>query len=227
MKHDIHEISNELYNQRQDKEIEKKRKETTKLYKRNSLLVLREEIETYILDLDLINISDIQLNVLDNQDIIIDNASDRIINTTYCGDNKDQVRQDLKEKFLSQFNIYFREYKARKNIEKEIDKRKSKNRYNTILEKLIIDFDNINNQQKYDMKIVLKNMYSEDYINDIFQYLDMDCNNDNLEIYYKALNELKRRKKDAIKEVGFKKSKKIPLGWKCYGVLKAIDKLIK
>lgn len=226
MRHDIHEISNELYTQKQQAQLEKQRRENTKKLKINSILILREEIENYILDLNTNDFNDIQLSVLDNQDIIIDNASNRIVNTSYCGDSKDQIRQYLKDKFLSQFKIYFKEYKERHVIKEKISKEKSKEIYNIILDKLMIDFTNINNQQKYDMKIVLKNMYSEEYINDIFNYLDLNQSIENKEIYYKALSEMKKRKKDTIKEIKEKK-KKIPLGWKCYGVLKAIDKLIK
>ena len=110
MKHDIHEISNELYNQRQNKEIEKQRKENTKKLKLNSMLFLKEEIENFINDLDNdYNINDLQLIVLDNQDIIIDNTSDILIHKDYCGDNKEQIRTYLKDNFLSQFNIFFKE----------------------------------------------------------------------------------------------------------------------
>ena len=226
MKHDIHEISNELYNQRQNKEIEKQRKENTKRLKINSLLVLKEEIENYILDLNLTNISDIQLNVLDNEDIILDNASDRIAKQSYCGDSKDQVRQYLRDKFLTQFNIFFKEYKTRYKLNKEIDKQHKQNVYNDIIDKLIMDFDNLNNQQRYDMKIVLNNMYSEEYINEVFDYLDLEDTPSYREIYYKALSEVRRRKKNTIKEVIVKQTK-IPWSWKCYGLLKMIDKLIK
>ena len=232
MKHDIHEISNELYTQRQQTKIDKENKERKKKYIQDIKYTLQEEIENYINDLDCdYNINDIQLQVLDNQDIIIDNVSTKIFNKGLyeVGKTKSNLRLDIKEYFLSQFNIFFKEYKTRCNIQKAIDKQFIKNRYNDILEKLIEDFDRVNNQQRYDMKIVLKNMSSEEYINDVFNYLDLNDTSDNRDIYYKALRELKRRKKDTIKEVVMQqeKQKRFPLSWKCYGLLKAIDKMIK
>jgi hypothetical protein len=230
MKHDIHEISNELYTQRKQTQIDRENKERKKKYIQDIKYTLQEEIENYVNDLDYgYSINDIQLEVLDNQDIIIDNVSTKIFNKGLydVGKTKINLRLDIKEYFLSQFNIFFKEYKTRFNLQKEKDKQIAKNIYNDILDKLIIDFDKLNNMQKYDMKIVLKNMYEEDYIIQVFDYLDLDYSTDTKEIYYKALSELKRRKKNTIKEVEIKKQKTIPLGWKCYGILKVIDKMIK
>lgn len=230
MKHDIHEISNELYTQRQQTKIDKENKERKKKYIQDIKYTLQEEIENFINDLDCdYNINDIQLQVLDNQDIIIDNVSTKIFNKGLydVGKTKSNLRLDIKEYFLSQFNIFFKEYKTRYNIQKQINKDKNKETYNLILDRLIYTFDLMNNQNKYDMKNVLKNMYEEDYIIQVFDYLDLDYTIDNKEQFYKAINELKKRRKDVIKDIKIKKDKGIPLSWKCYGVLKVIDKMIK
>lgn len=230
MKHDIHEISNELYTQRQQTKIDKENKERKKKYIQDIKYTLQEEIENYINDLDCdYNINDIQLDILDNQDIIIDNVSTKIFNKGLydVGKTKTNLRLDIKEYFLSQFNIFFKEYKTRCNIQKAIEKDKKKETYNLILDRLIYTFDLMNDKQIYDMNDAIKKMYSEDYIMDVLDYLDLDYTIDNKEMFYKALNELKRRKKDTIKKVEIKKKRLIPLSWKCYGVLKAIDKMIK
>ena len=230
MKHDIHEISNELYTQRQQTKIDKENKERKKKYIQDIKYTLQEEIENYINDLDCdYNINDIQLDILDNQDIIIDNVSTKIFNKGLydVGKTKTNLRLDIKEYFLSQFNIFFKEYKTRYNLQKAIYKDRNKETYNLILDRLIYTFDLMNNENKYDMNDVIKKMYSEDYIADLFDYLDLDYTIDNKEMFYKAINELKRRKKETIKKIEIKKKKIIPLSWKCYGVLKMIDKMIK
>lgn len=230
MKNDIHEISNELYKQGKKTIQDKEEKERKKKYQLNSIITLREEIDNFICENDTGNINDIQLKVLDNQDAIIDYATRQLINTGNYKASRLEINMDLKQKFLKEFNVVFKEYKTRYKIQKAIDKEKDIETYNDILNKLIEDFDNLNNQRRYDMKIVLKNMYSEEYKQDVFNYLDLDITTDYEEIYYKAVRELKRRKKDTIKEViqdDIKVNKGLPLSWKCYGILKAINKLMK
>lgn len=227
MKHDIHEISNELYTQRQRTQLEKENRERKKRYNKDIRYTLQEEIDNFIFENDTGNINDIQLQVLDNQETIIDRVAKIIIDKGIYKAKKIQVVLDLQEIFLSQFNIVFRQYKTRNNIQKQIEKQKNKDTYNLILDRLIYTFEDLNNQQRYDMKIVLKNMYSEEYIIELFDYLDLDYSVENKEMFYKALSELKRRKKDTIKEIKIKKEKNIPLSWKCYGVLKMIDKMLK
>jgi hypothetical protein len=228
LRHDIHEISNELYTRNKQSKIDKENKERKKRYNQDLRYTLLEEIENFINDLDNeYNVNDIQLIILDNQDIIIDNTTCKIVNKgEYDYGNKSNVRLDLKEIFLTQFNLFFREYKTRHNLEKAIKKEKSEEVKELILDRLLYTFDTVNELQQYDMKEVINNMYCEDYIKDLFDYLKLDYTKDNKDNYYKSLNELKRRRKQTIKKIKKEKAN-IPFSWKCYGILKAIDKIIK
>ena len=228
MKHDIHEISNELYTQKQKAQMEKQIKENTKKLKLNAMLILKEEIENYILDLGIDDINDIQLNVLDNKDIIIDNASSIIVNKKYCGDNKEQIRKYLNDNFLSQFKIYFKEYKEKENIQKKIYEEDKKKKEEEIYNRIYDYLNNLYKQvekQGYDMKQVLENMKNDEVIDDTFIQLDLLDDLDNRKIYHKVVSDLKSYKNVNYNKIV--KKNKIPLGWKCYGFLKVIDKMLK
>lgn len=228
MKNDIHNISNELYTNRQQARIDKENKERKKKYNQDLRFYLQEEIDDFINEFDNGNINDIQLQVLNSQDTIIDYAASKIEKKNIYKATRLQIALDLKDIFLKEFNVVIKEYKLKHKLEKQKEKEDNQVVYDKIYDRLCYTFDYFNNQRQYDMKLLLNNMLNEDYIKDLFNELDLDYNKDNLDLFYKAYKTMKARKKETIKlQVIETRNNKIPLGWKTYGILKIIDKLIK
>ncbi len=225
MKNDIHNISNELYTNRQQARIDKENKERKKKYNLLLSQYLKEEIDDYINSNCDYDIDKIELLILNNKMDFLDNVAYRIIATKRFKATISQVIEDLDDIFLKEYNKTISYYKTKSKMEK---KEQEKTIYNLIYNRLCYTFDYFNNQRQYDMKILLNNMLNEDYIKDLFSELDLDFNNSNLDLFYKAYKTMKTRKKETIKlQVIETKNNKIPLGWKTYGILKIIDKLIK